>query len=69
MALSSSSARSRGSSHAHARIGQLAAGVAHEINNPAFAIMGLSDSLKVKITQDLKERFNEKELKYFQKSI
>ena len=46
-------------------IDAFSASLAHEINNPAFAIMGLSDSLQVKVTQDLKDRFNEKELKYF----
>jgi len=50
-------------------IDAFSASLAHEINNPAFAIMGLSDSLKVKITQDLKDRFNEKELQYFNDRI
>ena len=50
-------------------IDAFSASLAHEINNPAFAIMGLSDALKVKITQDLKDRFSQKELAYFNDRI
>jgi len=45
-------------------IDAFSASLAHEINNPAFAIMGLSEMIKLKV-QDLKSLFSEKDYHYF----
>jgi signal transduction histidine kinase len=50
-------------------IDNFSASLAHEINNPAFAIMGIAEMVKLRVAEDLKDRLNEKEKQYFDERL